>query len=127
MDSAIGLSTMVAVGPDNFKSMLDGFHEMDERICKMESATGAELTIQELDGYAIKGRIRVAEAQPPRTAEPVEPAPPPTICLIPRAKSISPTLISVFWTLCTATSFPVFLDGNDGGSDRTPLREGKIA
>ena len=30
MDSAIGLSTMVAIGPDNFRSMLDGFHEMDE-------------------------------------------------------------------------------------------------
>jgi glucose-6-phosphate isomerase len=30
MDSAIGLSTMLAVGPDNFRSMLNGFHEMDE-------------------------------------------------------------------------------------------------
>ena len=30
MDSAIGLSTMIAVGPENFHSMLDGFHEMDE-------------------------------------------------------------------------------------------------
>lgn len=30
MDSAIGLSTMVAVGPDNFRQMLDGFHAMDE-------------------------------------------------------------------------------------------------
>src|SRR5277367_4646509 len=30
MDSAIGLSTMVAVGPENFRSMLDGFHQMDE-------------------------------------------------------------------------------------------------
>ncbi len=30
MDSAIGLSTMVAVGPDNFHAMLAGFHEMDE-------------------------------------------------------------------------------------------------
>jgi glucose-6-phosphate isomerase len=30
MDSAIGLSTMVAVGPDNFYAMLGGFHEMDE-------------------------------------------------------------------------------------------------
>jgi len=30
MDSAIGLSTMLAIGPDNFKSMLDGFHQMDE-------------------------------------------------------------------------------------------------
>ena len=30
MDSAIGLSTMVAIGPDNFRAMLDGFHQMDE-------------------------------------------------------------------------------------------------
>ena len=29
MDSAIGLSTMVAIGPDNFSNLLDGFHEMD--------------------------------------------------------------------------------------------------
>ena len=30
MDSAIGLSTMIAVGPDHFRAMLSGFHEMDE-------------------------------------------------------------------------------------------------
>jgi glucose-6-phosphate isomerase len=30
MDSAIGLSTMVAVGPERFRAMLDGFHQMDE-------------------------------------------------------------------------------------------------
>jgi glucose-6-phosphate isomerase len=30
MDSAIGLSTMIAIGPDNFLSMLAGFHQMDE-------------------------------------------------------------------------------------------------
>jgi glucose-6-phosphate isomerase len=30
MDSAIGLSTMLAIGPDHFHAMLDGFHEMDE-------------------------------------------------------------------------------------------------
>jgi glucose-6-phosphate isomerase len=30
MDSAIGLSTMVAVGPAHFRAMLDGFHQMDE-------------------------------------------------------------------------------------------------
>lgn len=29
MDSAIGLSTMVAIGPDHFRSMLSGFHQMD--------------------------------------------------------------------------------------------------
>ena len=30
MESAIGLSTMLAIGPDHFRAMLDGFHEMDE-------------------------------------------------------------------------------------------------
>jgi glucose-6-phosphate isomerase len=30
MDSAIGLSTMIAVGPENFQAMLSGFHKMDE-------------------------------------------------------------------------------------------------
>ena len=30
MDSAIGLSTMLAIGPENFRAMLSGFHVMDE-------------------------------------------------------------------------------------------------
>ncbi len=30
MDSAIGLSTMLAIGPEHFRSMLNGFHQMDE-------------------------------------------------------------------------------------------------
>src|SRR3954471_6056408 len=30
MDSAVGLSTMIAIGPDNFRAMLNGFHQMDE-------------------------------------------------------------------------------------------------
>jgi glucose-6-phosphate isomerase len=30
MESAIGLSTMLAIGPQNFRTMLAGFHEMDE-------------------------------------------------------------------------------------------------
>ena len=30
MDSAIGLSTMLAIGPDHFRSMLEGFHAVDE-------------------------------------------------------------------------------------------------
>jgi len=34
MDSAIGLSTMLAIGPDNFDAMLDGFHQMDEHFRK---------------------------------------------------------------------------------------------
>jgi len=34
MDSAIGLSTMLAVGPDHFRALLDGFHQMDEHFRK---------------------------------------------------------------------------------------------
>jgi len=30
MDAAIGLSTMLAIGPENYRAMLAGFHEMDE-------------------------------------------------------------------------------------------------
>src|SRR4029434_7322259 len=30
MDSAIGLSTMLAIGPENFRALLGGFHQMDE-------------------------------------------------------------------------------------------------
>ncbi len=30
MTSAIGLSTMIAIGPDNFRAMLNGFHQIDE-------------------------------------------------------------------------------------------------
>ena len=30
MTSAIGLSTMIAIGPENYRAMLDGFHKMDE-------------------------------------------------------------------------------------------------
>jgi len=30
MDSAIGLSTMIVTTPENFRAMLDGFHQMDE-------------------------------------------------------------------------------------------------
>ena len=30
MDSAIGLSTMIAIGPENFRAMLGGFRQMDE-------------------------------------------------------------------------------------------------
>ncbi len=33
MDSAIGLSTMLAIGPEHFRAMLEGFHQMDEHFC----------------------------------------------------------------------------------------------
>jgi len=38
MDSAIGLSTMLAIGPDHFRAMLDGFHQMDEHFRTMPVA-----------------------------------------------------------------------------------------
>ena len=34
MDSAIGLATMIAIGPQHFRAMLDGFHAMDEHFRK---------------------------------------------------------------------------------------------
>ena len=33
LDSAIGLSTMLAIGADRYRELLDGFHEMDEHFC----------------------------------------------------------------------------------------------
>jgi glucose-6-phosphate isomerase len=34
IDSAIGLSTIIAIGPENFRLMLDGFHQIDEHFLK---------------------------------------------------------------------------------------------
>ena len=39
MDSAIGLSTMIAVGPDHFQAMLGGFHAMDEHFRSAPAAS----------------------------------------------------------------------------------------
>jgi glucose-6-phosphate isomerase len=36
MDSAVGLSTLLAIGPENFRALLDGFHQMDEHFRKTE-------------------------------------------------------------------------------------------
>ena len=43
MDSAIGLSTMLAIGPDRFSEMLAGFHEMDEHF--LGTALGGNLPV----------------------------------------------------------------------------------
>jgi glucose-6-phosphate isomerase len=43
MDSAIGLSTMLAIGPARFKEMLAGFHAMDEHF--LEAPTGGNLPV----------------------------------------------------------------------------------
>ncbi|HMY26952.1 MAG TPA: glucose-6-phosphate isomerase, partial [Solirubrobacterales bacterium] len=46
MDSAIGLSTMLAIGPDRFSEMLDGFHAMDEHFLE----TNLETSLPALHG-----------------------------------------------------------------------------
>ena len=43
MDSAIGLSTMIAVGPANFEKLLAGFHAMDEHFKTVEPAKNVPL------------------------------------------------------------------------------------
>src|SRR5262249_11951442 len=43
MDSVIGLSTMLAIGPAHFKEMLSGFHAMDEHF--REAPSGANLPL----------------------------------------------------------------------------------
>jgi glucose-6-phosphate isomerase len=43
MDSAIGLSTMIAIGSDGFRSMLAGFHAMDEHFATAENARNLPL------------------------------------------------------------------------------------
>jgi glucose-6-phosphate isomerase len=45
MDSAIGLSTMTAVGPDNFRAMLAGFHAMDEHFRTAPAARNLPLLL----------------------------------------------------------------------------------
>jgi glucose-6-phosphate isomerase len=45
MDSAIGLSTMIALGPDNFGAMLSGFHAMDEHFRTAPAARNLPLLL----------------------------------------------------------------------------------
>jgi glucose-6-phosphate isomerase len=45
MDSAIGLSTMIAVGPDHFRAMLAGFHVMDEHFRTAPAARNLPLLL----------------------------------------------------------------------------------
>lgn len=45
MDSAIGLSTMVAVGPENFQAMLTGFHAMDEHFRTAPAASNLPMLL----------------------------------------------------------------------------------
>jgi glucose-6-phosphate isomerase len=43
MDSAIGLSTMIAIGPEHFRDMLQGFHAMDEHFRRADPAVNIPL------------------------------------------------------------------------------------
>ncbi len=43
MDSAIGLSTMIAIGPRHFREMLDGFHAMDQHFLRADPASNVPL------------------------------------------------------------------------------------
>ena len=43
MDSAIGLSTMIAIGPQHFREMLDGFHAMDQHFLLAEPESNIPL------------------------------------------------------------------------------------
>ena len=45
MDSAIGLSTMVAIGPENFHAMLGGFHAMDEHFRTTPAASNLPMLL----------------------------------------------------------------------------------
>ncbi|MCW6511754.1 glucose-6-phosphate isomerase [Lichenifustis flavocetrariae] len=45
MDSAIGLSTMIAVGPDHFRAMLGGFHAMDEHFRRAPAASNLPMLL----------------------------------------------------------------------------------
>ncbi|NUK71681.1 glucose-6-phosphate isomerase [Streptomyces lunaelactis] len=44
-DSAIGLSLMIAIGPDRFREMLDGFHRIDEHFRTAPAETNAPLLL----------------------------------------------------------------------------------
>src|SRR6266550_4170993 len=58
MDSAIGLSTMVAIGPDNFRSMLDGFHQMDEHFRNLTFAGAGDFQADSPGGKNLHFGIR---------------------------------------------------------------------
>ena len=62
MDSAIGLSTMIALGPDRFRQLLDGFHAMDEhfRTTPLESNVPALMGLIGLWNRSLLGISTVA-------------------------------------------------------------------
>jgi glucose-6-phosphate isomerase len=62
MDSAIGLSTMLAIGPDNFRALLKGFHEMDEhfRTARLEKNLPALMALLSIWNNGFFGASTVA-------------------------------------------------------------------
>jgi glucose-6-phosphate isomerase len=79
MDSAIGLSTMVAIGPEHFHSMLDGFHAMDEhfRTAPFERnlpVLMALLNVWYADFFACEDGSRVAVRAVPEALSGLPPA-----------------------------------------------------
>ena len=68
MDSAIGLSTMLAIGPDNFRAMLAGFHEMDEHF----RTAPFERNLPVLHGPARRSGTTISSARRPSRCCPYE-------------------------------------------------------
>ena len=65
MDSAIGLSTMLAIGPDRFAEMLAGFHAMDEHFRTAPLATNLPVLMGLLaSGTATSSAPRPAASSP---------------------------------------------------------------
>ena len=65
MDSAIGLSTMLAIGPDNFRSMLDGFHQMDEHFRTAPFGQNLPILLGLLTVWYRLGLLRCADSRRP--------------------------------------------------------------
>ena len=71
MDSAIGLSTMLAIGPDGFREMLAGFHAMDEHF----RTAPFERNLPVLHGPARASGTPTSSARRPSAVLPYEPVP----------------------------------------------------
>ena len=64
MDSAIGLSLMIAIGPDDFRELLAGFHAMDEHF--LHDAAGPEPAGPDGPaGHLVRQRVRVRDPRGP--------------------------------------------------------------
>ena len=63
MDSAIGLSTMLAIGPEHFRAMLAGFHAMDEHFRTAPFARNLPV-LMGLLGRLVQRLLRCRDASP---------------------------------------------------------------